>query len=144
MNQSENLAYAMVPEQITLYAKIQGAGAAAPVRAPTTFSATSMAGYMHASNNFISQTAADITRAGVGAYTAKLRDSLPVVLDIDGRVNATTGAAAAKDVYIVDYNPTTRVITFGVNLATTGAVVDLLATDFLTFIITGMKSVPGY
>jgi len=129
---------------ITFYGKIQGAGAAAPVRAPTTFSATSMAGYMHSSNNYISTVASDITRSGVGAYTAKVRDGLPVVLDIDGRVNATTGAAAAKDVYIVDYNPTTRVITFGVNLATTGAVVDLLSTDFLTFVITGQKGVPTY
>lgn len=144
MNSSENPAYSMCSEQITMFAKIQGAGAAAPVRAPTTFSATSMAGFMCASCNYVSTVAADITRSGVGAYTAKLRDGLPNVLDIDGRVNATTGAAAAKDVYVVDYNPTTRVITFGVNLATTGAVVDLLSTDFLTFTITGTKSVPPY
>jgi hypothetical protein len=144
MNQSEYMAYGMPAEMITMYAKIVGAGAAAPLRAPTTFSATSMAGFMAASNNFVSLTAADITRSGVGAYTAKLRDGLPVVLDIDGRVYATTGAAAAKDVYIVDYNPTTRVITFGVNLATSGAVVDLLSTDFLTFTITGQKNVQAY
>lgn len=144
MNQSENQAYGMPSEQITFYAKIQGAGAAAPVRAPTVFSATSAAGYMHPSHNFISLTATDITRSGVGAYTAKLRDSTPVVLDIDGRVWSTTGAAAYKDVYITDYNPTTRVITFGTNLATTGAATDLLATDFVTFIITGQKSVPTY
>lgn len=144
MNQSENLAFSMCFEQVTMFAKIQGAGAAAPVRAPTTFSATSMAGFMPASCNFVSTVAADITRSGVGAYTAKLRDGFPVVLDIDGRVNATTGAAAAKDVYIVDYNPTTRVITFGTNLATTGAVVDLLSTDFLTFTITAIKNVPTY
>jgi hypothetical protein len=80
----------------------------------------------------------------VGAYTAKLRDGVPVVLDIDGRVWSTTGAVAAKDVYIVEYNPTTRVITFGVNLATTGAVVDLLSTDFLVFTIVGQKNVPVY
>jgi hypothetical protein len=143
MNQSENQAYAMPFEQITVYAKIQGAGAAAPVRAPTTFSATSSAGFMHASNNFVSTVATDITRAGVGDYTAKLRDGLPVVLDIDGRVWSTT-AAAAKDCYIRDYNPTTRVITFGTNLATTGAVADLAATDFLIFTINGTKSIPSY
>lgn len=143
MNQSENLAYAMAPEQITMYAKLQGAGAAAPVRAPTTFSATSMAGFLHASNNFVSLTATDITRAGVGDYTAKLRDGLPVVIDVDGRVYSNS-AATAKDVYVRDYNPTTRVITFGVNAATTGAVIDLAATDFLVFTITGMKSVPAY
>lgn len=144
MNESENQAFAMPRESITFYAKLQGAGAAAPVRAPTLLSLTSTAGFMHASNNFVSLTAADITRSGVGAYTAKLRDSVPVVLDIDGRVFATTGAAAYKDVYITDYNPTTRVVTFGTNLATTGAAVDLLSTDFLTFIITGQKNIPVY
>lgn len=144
MIQSENPSYAMPAEMIVYFAKIQGAGAAAPVRAPTTFSATSFAGFMHASNNFISLVATDITRSGVGAYTAKLRDVLPVVLDIDGRVYATTGAVAAKDVYVFDYNPTTGVITFGVNLATTGAVVDLLSTDFLVFTITGQKGKPVY
>ena len=143
MQQSENPASAMPYDQIMMYAKIQGAGAAAPVRAPTTFSATSAAGYMHASNNFISTVAADITRAGVGDYTAKLRDGLPVILDIDARVWSTT-AATAKDIYIRDYNPTTRVITFGTNLATTGAVADLAATDFVVFSITGMKSIPSY
>lgn len=144
MNRSENLAFSMSPESIAFYAKIQGAGAVAPVRAPTTFSATSSIGYMHASNNFVSLIAADITRSGVGAYTAKLSDSLPVILDIDARCWSSTGAAAYKDVYITDYNPTTRVITFGTNLATTGAATDLLATDFVTFIITGQKSVPTY
>lgn len=144
MNQSENPASAMPYEMITLYAKIQGAGAAAPVRAPTTFSGTSAIGFMHASNNFISLTATDITRSGVGAYTAKLRDSLPVILDIDARVWSSTGAAAYKDAYITDYNPTTRVITFGVLAPATGAPIDLLSTDFLTFTISGTKSIPVY
>lgn len=144
MNDSENQAFAMPREHITFYAKIQGAGAAAPVRAPVLFSATSSAGYMHASNNYVSLTATDITRSGVGAYTAKLRDGLPTVLYIDAMVFATTGAAAYKDVFITDYNPTTRVITFGVNLVTSGAAVDLLSTDFLTFIIHGQKNIPTY
>lgn len=144
MNRSENQAFAMPYGQITMFAKIQGAGAAAPVRAPSTFSATSAAGYMHASHNFVSTVAADITRSGAGAYTAKLQDGLPAVLHISGRVNATTGAAAAKDVHVFDYNPTTRVISFGTNLATSGAATDLLSTDFLTFMITGTKDVPAY
>jgi hypothetical protein len=63
---------------------------------------------------------------------------------ICGIVWATTGAAAAKSVSVFDYNPTTRVITFGVNLVTSGAVVDLLSTDFLTFKIDGSKSIPAY
>ena len=144
MNRSENQAFGMPSESIFFYAKLQGAGAAAPVRAPTTFSATSSAGFMHASNNFVSLTATDITRSGVGAYTAKCSDSLPVVNYIEGMVWATTGAAAYKDVFITDYNPTTRVITFGVNLATSGAAVDLLSTDFLTFRMEGQKNSPVY
>jgi len=143
MNRSDNPATALPYEHCVFYAKIQGAGAAAPVRAPTTFSATSSAGFMHASNNFVSLTAADITRAGVGDYTAKLSDGLPVVLDIDARVWSNS-AATAKDVYIRDYNPTTRVITFGVNLTTSGAVADLAATDFVVFTIAGQKTVPVY
>lgn len=143
MNRSDNPVTAMPYDMVVMFGKLQGAGAAAPVRAPTTFSATSMATYMHSSNNFISTTVV-CTRSGVGAYTATLSDGLPVVLDVDGRVFATTGAAAAKDVYVVDYNPTTRVITFGTNLATTGAAADLLSTDYLVFTITGQKTVPSY
>jgi hypothetical protein len=130
-------------DMVTMFGKLQGAGAAAPVRAPTTFSSTSSAGYMHTSNNFVSTTVIP-TRSGVGAYTVTFSDGLPVILDIDIRVASTTGAAAYKDAYWTDYNPTTRVLTFGTNLATTGAAVDLLSTDFVTFIITGQKTVPAY
>lgn len=129
--------------QITMYGKIVGAGAAAPLRASTTFSTTSSAGFMHTSHNFVSLTATDITRAGVGDYTVKLQDGLPVVLDIDARC-WSTAAAGAKDVYIRDYNPTTRVITFGTNLATTGAVADLASTDTVVFTIVGTKDIPVY
>lgn len=142
MNQSENLAYAMPYEQLTLYAKIQGQGAAAPIRAPTTFSATSSAGFMHASNNFVSATASDITRTGVGLYTAKLRDSVPVVLDIDIKVWGPS--ATAKDAYVTDYNPTTRVVTFATFLQSSSAAADLATTDFATFVITGQKNIPVY
>ncbi len=143
MFRSENQAFAMPYEQITLYGKIVGAGAAAPLRASTTPSTTSVAAWMHTSHNFVSQVAADITRAGVGDYTVKLSDSLPVILDIYPRC-WSTAAAGAKDVYIRDYNPTTRVITFGVNLATSGAVADLATTDTVVFTIVGTKSVPVY
>lgn len=144
MNRSDNPVTAMPYDMVVMFGKLQGAGAAAPVRAPTTFSSTSTAGFMHSSNNFVSTTAADITRSGVGAYTVKFSDGLPVILDIDVRVFSTTGAAAYKDAYVTDYNPTTRVLTFGTSLATTGAATDLLATDFVTFTITGQKTVPGY
>lgn len=144
MNSSENAAYAMPYGQITMYAKIQGAGAAAPVRAPSTFSATSAIGFMHASNNFAPTVATDITRSGAGAYTIKFSDGFPVILDIDIRIWSSTGAAAYKDAFITDYNPGTRVLTFGTNLATSGAATDLLSTDFVTFVITGMKGTPAY
>lgn len=144
MNCSENQAFAMPYEHIVVYGKIQGQGAAAPLRAPTTFSATSSAGFMHSSNNFVSTVAADITRSGVGAYTVKFSDGLPVVLDIDIRVWSTAGAAAYKDAYVTDYNPTTRVLTFGTSLATSGVATDLATTDYAVFSISGQKSVPGY
>lgn len=142
MNDSENQAFAMPREHITFYAKIQGAGAAAPVRAPTTFSATSSIGYMHASNNYVSLTATDITRSGAGAYTMKLRDSLPVVLNISAECWGP--AATGKDIVIQDYNPTTKVITFASNLESSGAATDLAAADFVVFTITGQKNAPVY
>jgi len=144
MNRSENPSYAMPYEHITMYGKLQGQGAAAPIRAPSTFSATSSAGFMHSSNNFVSTIAADVTRTGVGAYTVKFSDGIPVVIDIDLRIWSTTGAAAYKDGYVTDYNPTTRVLTFGTNLATSGAATDLATTDFLVITIVGQKGVPGY
>lgn len=142
MNQSENLAYAMPPEHITFYAKIQGAGAAAPVRAPTLFSATSSIGFMHASNNFAPTVATDITRSGAGAYTIKLRDSVPVMLNVTAECWGP--AATGKDIVIQDYNPTTRVLTFASNLESSGAATDLAAADFVVFTFTGQKNIPVY
>lgn len=136
------MAYAMSQEQITFFAKVQGAGAAAPVRAPTTYSATSTIGFMHASNNFAPLVATDITRSGAGAYTMKLRDSLPVILNITAECWGP--AATGKDIVIQDYNPTTRVITFASNLESSGAATDLAAADFVVFTITGTKSLPTY
>jgi hypothetical protein len=132
----------MPPEQITFYAKIQGAGAAAPVRAPTTYSATAALGFMHASNNFAPTVATDIVRTSAGVYTMKLRDSLPVILDI--RPTIWGPAASSKYVVIQDYNPTTRVLSFSVNLESSNAATDLAAADFVTFTIIGMKSIPTY
>lgn len=143
MNQSENPAWAMPYEQISFYAKIQGAGNGnPPVRAPTTFSSTSSIGFMHASNNFCSLTASDITRSGVGLYTMKLRDSVPVILDVDAKVWGPS--ATAKDIYIQDYNPSTRVLSFAVFLQSTSAAADLQAADFATFAFSGQKNIPAY
>jgi len=142
MNQSENPAYGMPYEHIAFYAKIQGAGAAAPVRAPTTFSATSSIGFMHASNNFAPIVATDIVRSGAGVYTMKLRDSVPVILNISGDVWGP--AATAKNLVIQDYNPTTRVVSFTTNLESTGAATDLAAADFVVFEFKGQKGIPVY
>ena len=139
MNQSENPASSMAYDQIHFFAKMQGAGAAALVRAPTTFSATSWIGFMHASNNFASLTAADHTRSGAGVYTVKLRDTLPVILDLFANVAGTDG----KKAQITDYNPTTRVISVKTYNAA-GAATDLASTDFITFTLVGSKSVPVY
>lgn len=142
MNQSENPAYAMSSEQVTFYAKIQGAGAAAPVRAPTTFSATSWIGFMHASNNYVSIVATDIVRSGAGVYTMKLRDSFPVILYIHGEVCGPV--ATAKTVVIQDYNPTTKVLSFSTFLESSNALTDLAAADFVTFKFEGQKNLPVY
>lgn len=142
MNDTEHIAFAMPREHITLYAKIQGAGAAAPVRAPITPSSTSSIGWMYASNNYCSLVATDITRASAGVYTMKLRDGLPVILNISGDVWGP--AATAKNLVVQDYNPTTRVVSFTTNLESTGAATDIAAADFVVFEIKGQKSVPTY
>jgi len=139
MNQSENPAYAMPPEMVIFFAKIQGAGAAAPVRAPTTFSATSYKGFMHASNNFVSLVATDITRSGAGVYTAKLRDTFPVILSIEPEIIGTD----FKQCQVQDYNPSTQVLSFTVT-NTAGAPTDLAATDFVTFTFFAQKVKPTY
>lgn len=139
MNQSENLAYAMPSELIIFFAKVQGAGAAVPVRCPTTVSSTSFKGFMHASNNFVSITASDITRSGAGVYTAKLRDSCPVIDQIVPELNGTDG----KWCQVTDYNPTTKVISFQ-TFSAVGAATDIASTDFITFTLYGQKNLPVY
>lgn len=142
MNNSENLAWSMSQEHITYYAKIQGAGAAAPVRAPTLFSATSAIGYMAASNNYAPTVATDITRSGAGVYTMKLRDASANILGINADVWGPQ--ATSKSVIIQDYNPSTRVLSFTVTLDSTNAATDLAAADFVIFEIKGQKGLPVY
>jgi hypothetical protein len=139
MNRSENPAAAMPYEMITYFAKFKGAGAFALVVAPTTFSSTSSIGFMHVSNNFASVTAADHTRSGAGAYTVKLSDTVPVVLNIVPTVWGPDG----KRAQIADYNPSTRVATV-LTWDAAGVAADLAATDFLVLEIVGTKSVPAY
>jgi len=137
MNRSGNTeSYNMSPEACTFVAMWQGAGAAIPVIPPTLFSATSSKGFMSAQNNFASGVAGDITRAGVGQYTMKLKDGLPVNLDISPNVWGPSGTWAT----IVDYNPTTRIVTVLV-WAAGGAAADLAATEFLRLTINGQMSV---
>lgn len=125
-------------EQATIFGLIQGAGAAVPVVAGITFSASSSKSFMPRTVNWISLIAADITRSGVGVYTAKLVDSLPYVIDITPAVWGPSGTWAS----IVDYNPTTRVISFQ-TFAAGGAAADLAATEFLRFTVTGSQTVPN-
>jgi hypothetical protein len=128
--------YVMSPESCTLYGMVQGAGAAAPVIPTMVFSGTSSKGYMSAANNFVSSVAGDITRSGVGVYTMKLKDGLPVVFDISPNVWGPTGTWST----VSDYNPSTRVISILV-WAPGGAAADLAATEFLHLTITGQLSV---
>lgn len=140
MNQSEEIAYSMTRELMIFFAKIQGAAAAAPIRAPTTFSNTSWKGFMFGSNNFISLTATDIVRSGVGVYTAKLRDIPGHIVEIIPTLAGTDG----KQPQVQDYNHSTQVISFSVFKVTDGTAVDLAATDFVTFTIFGQKVKPTY
>lgn len=139
MNRSEYKNFAaMSPEAVTFTAMLQGAGAAPPVFPPTAISVpnTSSKSYMAATNNYASPIATDVTRAGVGSYTAKLKDSIPVVFDVDPNVWGPNGTTAT----IVDYNPQTRVITF-LTWGPTGTAVDLAATEFIRFTFFGQLSV---
>lgn len=126
----------MSPDACSFVACVQGAGAAAPVIPTAVFSGTSAKGYMTAANNFASAVAGDITRAGVGQYTIKLKDGLPVNLDIAPNVWGPSGTWAT----IVDYNPTTRVVSILV-WAAGGAAADLAATEFLRLSVAGQLSV---
>lgn len=141
MKRSETQARSMVGGSVKFHGAVQGAGAAAPVIPTTTLSTTSSKLYMAVSVNCISATAGDITRGGVGAYTAKIKEDLavPVILDII----ATCWGADSKRVQVQDYNPTTRIITFAVTTAA-GVAADLAATDAVKFNIEATVDVPVY
>jgi|SRR5882757_6423291 len=131
--------FTSVLEQCTLYGLIQGAGAAAPVVAPITASSTSSKSFMPRSVNWISLVATDITRSGVGVYTAKFIDGLPYVMDITPAVWGPSGTWGS----IVDYNPTTRVVSFQ-TFAAGGSAGDLASTEFLRFTVTGALTTMPY
>lgn len=123
-------------EVITAFGAVQGAGAAAPTIPSTTFSATSSLNWMSVINNFVSAVAGDITRSGVGIYTVKFKDNIPVIFDVTVNVWGTTGLWSQN----TDYNATTRVLTFNVR-ASGGALADMTTSDFAKFTITGSLAV---
>jgi hypothetical protein len=123
-------------EACSFVGMVQGAGAAAPVIPTTVQSTTSSKSWLSAANNFVSSTAGDIVRSGVGVYTIKLKDGLPVVFDISPAVWGPSGTWAT----ISDYNPTTRVISV-LTWAAGGAAADLAATEFLHLTISGQMTV---
>lgn len=140
MKRSPNPAMAMPLEFVTYFGLIQGAGAAIPVvPAPPTsprFGAiTSVKGLMTAMNNYVSSTAT-FTRASAGVYTIVFKDTVPEILDIDCNCWGLDG----KQVQIQDYNPQTLTLSFSV-FSSAGAAVDLAATDFVHFTISGQFSV---
>lgn len=137
MNRSpNNQVYAMPQEMCTFFASVQGNGAAIPVIPTTTLSTTSSIQPMTAADNFASGVAGDIVRSGVGVYTIKLKDGVPVVLDIDPNVWGTDG----KWAQMTDYNPATRIMSVKV-FSAAGAAADLAGTDNLKFTIYGRLSV---
>lgn len=115
---------------------VQGAGVAIPVIPTTTLSVSSSIQPMTAADNMVSGTAGDITRSGAGVYTLKLKDSLPVILDIIPNIWGTDG----KQAQLTDYVPSTRILTVKVYTAA-GVAADLAATDNLKLTIFGRLSV---
>jgi hypothetical protein len=133
MNRSpEEISYVMHRDMCTMYAMVQGAGAAAPVLPTTVLSLSSSIQPALPCDNFASNVAGDITRSGVGLYTIKLKEALPVILDIGVSLWGTDG----KWAQMTDYNPQTRVVTVKV-YAAGGAAADLAATDNLKLSVVG-------
>jgi hypothetical protein len=66
----------------------------------------------------------------------KLKDGIPVVLDVCPDVWGPNGTKAS----LLDYNPTTRILSFN-TWTVAGAAVDLAATEFARFTILGQLSV---
>lgn len=126
----------MSVDVITFFGSVQGAGAAIPVIPTTVLSTTSSIQPMKAQDNFVSGVAGDITRGGVGVYTIKLKDGVPVIYDISPNVWGTDG----KFAQVTDYNPSTRVVSVK-TYSSVGAAADLAATDNLKLTIVGSNSV---
>ena len=131
MNRSpEAVSFVMSRDQVTFFASVQGAGAAAPTIPTTTLSTTSSIQPMKAEDNFA--LTGGIARSGVGTYTITLKDGIPYVFDIGVAVWGTDG----KWGQMTDYNPATRVISVK-TYAAGGAAADLAATDNLKLTIVG-------
>jgi hypothetical protein len=123
-------------EACIMSGSVQGAGAAIPVIPTTTLSTTVSLHAMAAADNMVSGTSGDITRSGVGTYTLKLKDKLPVILDVIPNVWGGDGRKAC----VTGYNPTTRVLSVQVYDAA-GAADDLESTDNLKLTIYGRLTV---
>jgi hypothetical protein len=128
--------YETVIQRINFYGMLQGAGAAAPFYPTNTVSQTSSKGFMQKSANAISAVAGDTTRTGTGAYTTKLHSAAqqqltglpPLAIDISANVWGPSGTWSS----IVDYNPTTGLLTF-LTFAAGGTAADLASTEFVHF-----------
>jgi len=136
MNRSPNPLVALPVEGCVMFGSVQGAGAAIPVIPTTTLSVSSSIQPMTAADNMVSGTAGDITRSGVGVYTLKLKEALPVILDIYPDVWGTDG----KRAQVTDYVPNTRILSVKVYTAA-GVAADLASTDNLKLVIFGRLSV---
>lgn len=135
MNRSPNPIVHAGTEVCVMSGSVQGAGAAIPVIPTTTLSTSSSLHYMSAADNMVSGTAGDITRSGVGVYTLKLKEALPVILDILPNVWGADG----KRAQVTGYNPSTRVVSVAVYTAA-GVAADLASTDNLKLTVIGRLS----
>ena len=126
------ISHTLAREEIRAWGCVQGAAAAAPTIPSTVTSGTASSNWMSALDNFVSSVAGDITRSGVGVYTVKFKDSIPVILNIIPTVWGLDGKPAQPG----EYNASTRVLTFRTWAGATVAT-DLATTDFVHFSITG-------
>ena len=135
------LSYTTMAEQITMYGMLQGQGAAAPIIPPTATSNTSSAGFCQASLNCLSTTASDHVRTSAGNYTTKIQPTTPtrvppLIFDVGINVWGTTGLWAS----IVDFNPSTGVLTFK-TFSAAGSATDMATTDFAHLTFTCQQSI---
>lgn len=123
------------PNGAVMVGCVQGNTTNPPTIPTTTISTSSSKGFMQKLTNKVSTVSGDITRSGVGVYTLKFSEGLPIVLDISVNVWGPSGTWAS----VTDYNESTRVLSFQ-TFAAGGAAADLATTEFAHITVLGQMA----